>query len=374
MNFSNTKKLTIACVAMMAFVAAQAPPAAPAKKFKDDKEQTEAIAANVEKDPKAQIEKLDKWKSDYPETQYEVERLNLYFQAYGKTKQWHEQIGVAQQLLVKFPDSLTALRSILVAFSQISSPSDDDRKAATDAARTIIDHQDAVFAPGKAKENGMTDAQWEDGIALKLHGARRLLGQVFGLRTKLGYQQSIARPDWFIFIIVNFLGRVPVAAAHGFEHPGVNGLQFLLIQIVHLVDQRGQGGGMGERRQLGDGILEGIIRFDFPLARLGIVDVDEHGLGGVILRRQLALRGDGEVLDRPRLNQFLKFLDIAAQAVAHDQDHPGPHEEQRHQRQIKFGGQRKPRQTEPPRRFWFMLGHVGLPGGPLAARLLLDVD
>jgi len=147
---------------MMAFVAAQAPPAAPAKKFKDDKEQTEAIAANTEKDPKAQLEKLDKWKADYPETEYDVERLDLYFKAYAAAKQWHDQIGVAQVLLKKFPDSLAALRSVLVAFSQISSPTDDDRKAAIDAAHYIIDHQDQVFAADKAKENGMTDAQWKD--------------------------------------------------------------------------------------------------------------------------------------------------------------------------------------------------------------------
>jgi hypothetical protein len=147
---------------MMAYAAAQTPPAAPAKKFKDDKETTEAVAANNEKDPKAQLEKLDLWKHDYPETEYDVERLDLYFKAYGATKQFHEQIAVAQQLLQKFPDSLTALRSILVAFSQISGPTDDDRKAASDAARTIVDHQDQVFAPEKAKDNGFTDAQWKD--------------------------------------------------------------------------------------------------------------------------------------------------------------------------------------------------------------------
>jgi hypothetical protein len=154
------KKIAIVCMAMMAFAAAQAPPAQP-KPFKDDAEQALAIAANNEKDPKAQIEKLDKWKHDYPQTAYDVERLNLYFVAYGATKQFHEQIGVAQQLLEKFPDSLTALRSILVAYSQISSPTDDDRKAATSAARYIIDHQDQVFAADKAKENGMTDDQWK---------------------------------------------------------------------------------------------------------------------------------------------------------------------------------------------------------------------
>ena len=82
MTFS-TKKIAIVCMAMMAFAAAQTPPP---KKFKDDKEQTEAIAANTEKDPKAQLEKLELWKHDYPETEYAVERLNLYFQAYGAAK------------------------------------------------------------------------------------------------------------------------------------------------------------------------------------------------------------------------------------------------------------------------------------------------
>jgi tetratricopeptide (TPR) repeat protein len=158
----STKKIAIVCMAMMAFAAAQTPPAAQPKPFKDDNEAALAVAANNEKDPKAQIEKLDKWKHDYPETAYDAERLNLYFQAYGATKQFHEQIGIAQELLKKYPDSLIALRSILVAFPQISSPTDDDRKAASDAARNIIDRADQVFAPEKAKENGFTDAQWKD--------------------------------------------------------------------------------------------------------------------------------------------------------------------------------------------------------------------
>jgi len=57
-TFLRTHKIAIGCIALAAFAAAQTPPAAP--KFKDDKEQTEAIAANTEKDPKAKLEKLAK--------------------------------------------------------------------------------------------------------------------------------------------------------------------------------------------------------------------------------------------------------------------------------------------------------------------------
>jgi hypothetical protein len=160
-TFSNITKTTIAGMALMAFAAAQTPPAAPAKKFKDDKEQTEAVGANTEKDPKAQIEKLEMWKHDYPETEYAVDRLGLYFSAYGTLKDFHNQIIIAQELRKTLPDNLQLLRTILVDFQQIKPPSDDDTAAGIDAARYIIDHADQVFAPGKAKENGMTDDQWK---------------------------------------------------------------------------------------------------------------------------------------------------------------------------------------------------------------------
>jgi hypothetical protein len=158
-TFSNTKKITIACVAMMAFVAAQAPPAAPAKKFKDDKEQTEAIAANTEKDPKAQLEKLDKWKADYPETQYAVDRLGLYFVAYGALKDYHNQVAIAQELRKTLPDNLQLLRTIFADVPQIKPPAPDDLAAMADAANFIINNPDKVFDP-KNKPQGQSDADW----------------------------------------------------------------------------------------------------------------------------------------------------------------------------------------------------------------------
>jgi hypothetical protein len=146
---------------MMAFVAAQAPPAAPAKKFKDDKEQTEAIAANTEKDPKAQLEKLDKWKADYPETEYAVDRLGLYFVAYGALKDYHNQVAIAQELRKTLPADLTLLRTIFIDVPQIKPPSADDLAAMADAANFIINNPDKVFDP-KNKPQGQSDADWNN--------------------------------------------------------------------------------------------------------------------------------------------------------------------------------------------------------------------
>jgi hypothetical protein len=144
---------------MMAFVAAQTPPAAKAKKFKDDKEQTEAIAANTEKDPKAQLEKLDKWKADYPETEYAVDRLGLYFVAYGALKDFHHQVATAQDLRKTLPENLDLLRQIFSDVPQIKPPAADDLAALVDASKFIVDHPDDVFS-AKNKPANQTDAQW----------------------------------------------------------------------------------------------------------------------------------------------------------------------------------------------------------------------
>jgi hypothetical protein len=148
-------------MAIMAYAAAQTPPAAPAKKFKDDAEAALAVAANNEKDPKAQIEKLDKWKHDYPETQYDEDRIALYYAAYGSLKQYHDQLLAGEELRKKLPDKLMVLRGILVAFGQITSPTAEDRAIASGAAHYIVEHQDAVFAADQAKSAGMTDDQWK---------------------------------------------------------------------------------------------------------------------------------------------------------------------------------------------------------------------
>ncbi len=163
MTFSTTKKITIAFGAMMAFAAAQAPPAAaPAdtRKFKNDQEQTEAIAANTEKDPAARIEKLDKWKNDFPESDYGEARTGLYLRTYGELKRYHDQIGAAQELRKKLPDNLELLRVIFTDVPQIKPPSANDLAALTDASRHIIDHADDVFS-SKNKPAGQTDAQWD---------------------------------------------------------------------------------------------------------------------------------------------------------------------------------------------------------------------
>ena len=140
---------------MMAFVAAQAPPAAPAKKFKDDTEATEAVAANNEKDPKAQIEKLDKWKHDYPVSEYDLDRNALYLTAYGALKDYRGQMAVAQEVRKTIPDDIGLVRTVFEDATQLK-----DKAALSDIAHYVIDHADAIFDPSKMPA-GQTADGWK---------------------------------------------------------------------------------------------------------------------------------------------------------------------------------------------------------------------
>jgi tetratricopeptide (TPR) repeat protein len=154
-------------MAMMAFAAAQDPPAAAAtpaapadtRKWKNDQEQTLGIAAANEKDPAAQLEKLDKWKHDFPESDYDEARTNAYLIAYGQLKRYHDQIMAVQELRKKHPDNLDLLRMIFTDVPQIKPPSAEDLAALADAAKYIVDHPDDVFS-SKNKPANQTDDQW----------------------------------------------------------------------------------------------------------------------------------------------------------------------------------------------------------------------
>jgi len=163
-TFSKTKKITIAFVAVMAFAAAQTPPpaaAAPAdnRKWKSPAEETLGIAANTEKDPAAKLEKLDKWKHDFPQSDYDEARTGVYFGVYGDLKRYHDQIMAAQELRKKVPDNLLLLRTIFGDVPLIKTPSAEDLAALSDAAHYVIDHADEVFS-SKNKPAGQTDDAW----------------------------------------------------------------------------------------------------------------------------------------------------------------------------------------------------------------------
>ena len=135
----------------------------PRRSLRTTPSKREAIAANTEKDPKAQLEKLDKWKNDYPVTEFEVDRLALYLQDYGAVKDYHNQMVTAQALRKTLVDNLQLIQTIYTAFQQMvtaKSSTPEDLSAVIDVSNYIINNADAIFDPSKMPQ-GQTADGWK---------------------------------------------------------------------------------------------------------------------------------------------------------------------------------------------------------------------
>lgn len=174
---------------MMTYAAAQTPPPADTRKWKSPQEETLGIAANNEKDPVAKLEKLDKWKHDFPESDYDEARTGVYVATYGQLKKYHEQIMATQELRKKHPDNLDLLRIVFSDVPQIKPPSAEDLAALVDASEYVVHNPDEVFS-AKNKPASQTQAQWDQ---LKPQMVAYAKGQLDWVAQQKGIDAVIAR-------------------------------------------------------------------------------------------------------------------------------------------------------------------------------------
>lgn len=159
---STTKKLALTLIAVMAFGVAQAPPAAPAKPQKVAKDQAEADLINSiakDKDPAHQLQNLDKWTKDYPQTAFAAERQQQYLVTYGLLKDCRGESKIASGILKTDPNNEAALRSIISCIYQIKSPDASEFDTAEKAANYLVANADAVYSDAK-KPAATTPADW----------------------------------------------------------------------------------------------------------------------------------------------------------------------------------------------------------------------
>ena len=133
------------------------------KQEKVAKDQAEADLINglaKEKDPKKQIEALEKWKKDYPDTAFADERRQAFLVAYAQLQDCRNASKAARDILAVNPTHDLSLRVLASCIYSIKGATDDEYDAAEKAAHALVDH------PSKAADNQMTDAQWADFILL----------------------------------------------------------------------------------------------------------------------------------------------------------------------------------------------------------------
>lgn len=107
MNLRNATRTALAlCLLLM--VAAVAIPNPQEKQYKDRAEYDLITKVYGEQNPASKIVLLDEWKEKYPETDYNLERLQFYLDSYQKTSKTAEAVDVAKELLAVVPGNFAA--------------------------------------------------------------------------------------------------------------------------------------------------------------------------------------------------------------------------------------------------------------------------
>lgn len=158
MIFKKSIIIAMTAVALSLTLAAQE---AQTKKpaWKDRQEYDLANAANTAKTPAAKLEALNKWKQQYPTSDFSAEREDAIMDAQKGLNQWRQAFDTAQAILKNRPDDFQALSMIIQAFPKLMPPSAADIDAAQMQVTYLMDNLDKVYGPSN-KPQGVTDAQW----------------------------------------------------------------------------------------------------------------------------------------------------------------------------------------------------------------------
>ncbi len=110
--------------------------------------------------PATRLEKLDKWKSSYANTDFVGLRLQIYLATYRQLNRSREVFNTAKEILKTDPKNLEALSALAIYVYRFSPPAPADLDDAYAACNTILSNLDALYAPDKKTQPNMSDADW----------------------------------------------------------------------------------------------------------------------------------------------------------------------------------------------------------------------
>lgn len=129
--------------------------------WKDRAEYDLYVAITQDQNAQTRLEKLNKWKADYPETQFVANRRLVYLATYQQLNNPAEVFKAAQEILAAEPNNLQALTAMSVFIFRFQpAPSEAELTAAEKAAGQLVSGIDTFFAADKKPQNA-TDAQWQ---------------------------------------------------------------------------------------------------------------------------------------------------------------------------------------------------------------------
>lgn len=146
--------------------------------WKDRAEYDLYVAITQDQNAQTRLEKLNKWKTDYPETQFIANRRLVYLATYQQLNNPAEVFKAAQDILAAEPNNLQALTAMSVFIFRFQpAPSEADLAAAEKAAGQLVSNIDTFFAADK-KPQAATDDQWKASKKEVLMYAQNALGWI----------------------------------------------------------------------------------------------------------------------------------------------------------------------------------------------------
>lgn len=144
-------------LAQVAFAQDKTPTATTQEKKKEWKDRAEYdLFESITKtpDPNQWLASLDKWKQQYPQSDYADIRRKLYLAAYRQLNKPRQAFDAAQEVLKDNPDDLVALSAILQFVyplappntQQLTAPQTADLDVAEKAANTVLNNLDTVYS------------------------------------------------------------------------------------------------------------------------------------------------------------------------------------------------------------------------------------
>jgi hypothetical protein len=156
---SSIMLVTVVLTASVA-VRAQAPAAAPAtKNWKDRAEYDLYDTITKDATPASRLQNLEKWKSQYPQSEYADVRQKIYLVTYQQMMNHRAAFDTATEILKSDPNDLTSLTEIVGYGLTLMPPSKADLDTIEKTSRYILDNIDKIYAADK-KPQGTTDEQW----------------------------------------------------------------------------------------------------------------------------------------------------------------------------------------------------------------------
>jgi hypothetical protein len=153
---------------MLVALALTANAQAPQKNWKDRAEYDLYDAITKDTMPASRLQNLDKWKSQYAQSEYADVRLKIYLVTYQQMNNHRAAFDIATEILRADPSDLTSLTEIVgygltllptAANAQLNAQNKADLDTVEKTARYIEGNLDKVYGADR-KPQGTTDDQW----------------------------------------------------------------------------------------------------------------------------------------------------------------------------------------------------------------------